>query len=377
MKIGFDSKRLYCNSTGLGNYSRSLVKNLQQYFPDNEYFLYTSTLKKTAETSFFYDNPAFQTYVAKTVFKSFWRSFSMAKQLKKDGIELYHGLSNEIPAQLKKNNIKSIVTVHDLIFKTLPTTYPLIDRNIYNQKFRNSCLNADRIIAISKNTKKDLISFYDIDPEKIEVIYQSCNPLYYKEAEEGFGNNVLEKCKLPSEYLLFVGSIEKRKNLNIILDSYQYLSPEFKIPLVVVGGGKAYKNEILQKIKANGLEKQVIWIEGLRDNYALKLIYQNAQALIYPSLYEGFGLPVVEALLSKTPVITSSLSSLPEAGGPNSLYVDPTKPEEVANAIESVLANIELRNTMIESGYDYASNMFSPKRLSGQMMSCYKKLLNN
>lgn len=376
MKIGFDAKRLYCNFTGLGNYSRSLVKNLHQYYPDNEYFLYTPGLKKTPETSFFRDNPSFQTYAAKTRFKSFWRSFSIAKQLKTDEVRLYHGLSNEIPAYLKKNNIKSIVTIHDLIFKTLPTTYPLIDRNIYNQKFRNSCFNADKIIAISKNTKRDLIDYYDIDPDKIEVIYQSCNPLYYTETKSDIQSNDIQKLVLPSEYLLFVGSIERRKNLAVIIEAYHGLSPDFKIPLVVVGEGGSYKKEILQQINAMGLEKKVIWISGLDDNYTLQHIYRKARALIYPSFYEGFGLPVVEALLSKTPVICSGLSSLPEAGGPNSIYVDPTKPEEVSHAITKVLDNSTLRKTMIDRGYDYAINSFSPKGLSEQMISCYKDLLD-
>ena len=375
MRIGFDSKRLYSNFTGLGNYSRTLVKNLQKFYSNDEYYLYTTKLKKTPETSFFYDSSNFNTYTAKTAFKSFWRSVSVVNQLQKDKIDLYHGLSNEVPTNLKKTKIKSIVTIHDLIFKILPQTYPAIDRHIYDLKFRKSCQSADRIIAISNSTKKDLINFYNINPDKIDVIYQSCNPLFYENSKNEDSEAILKKHGIPNEFLLFVGSIEKRKNLKLLINAYQYLSPDLQIPLVIVGGNKSHKDELLEMIKAKKLEKKVLWIVDLKDNNHLKIIYKKAMALIYPSLYEGFGLPVAEALLSKTPVITSNVSSLPEAGGPNTLYIDPTNSEELADAIKKVLTNSELRKTMIHNGYEYAIQNLGPEVVSNKLMGCYTKTL--
>ena len=377
MKIGFDSKRLYCNFTGLGNYSRSLVKNLQSLYSENEYFLYSTHIQKTPETTFFYDNINFKTYLAKTVFKSYWRSFSILNQLKKDGVQLYHGLSNELPVNLEKHNIKSIVTIHDLIFKVLPKTYPLIDRNIYDFKFRKACLQADKIIAISNSTKTDIVNFYGINPDKIEVIYQSCSPLFYKPLDQKVNISLTEKYNLPNQYLLSVGSVEKRKNLKLIIESYQYLDPKHKIPLVIIGKGRQYKIEVLDLISLKGLKNKVIWITDLKDNIVLREIYQNATALIYPSFYEGFGLPIVEALLSKTPVITSNISSLPEAGGPNSLYVNPNSSKDLAHAITRVLNDTELQNTMINEGFKYAKQMFSPNRITKQLEKCYKEILND
>ena len=379
MKLGFDSKRLYCNFTGLGNYSRSLIKNLQKFHPENQYNLYTPELKRTSETAYFYDHPSLQTYEAETVFKSFWRSFSILSQLEKDKIELYHGLSNELPVNIKKSSIKSVVTIHDLIFKTLPETYPPTDRAIYNLKFRNSCLNADRIIAISNNTKNDIIRFYGINPDKIEVIYQSCNPIFYKKDDIKESDNTLQKYNIPSEYILYVGSVEKRKNLRGIIEAYQLLQPENRIPIVIIGGrkGKGYMKELNSLINSCGLENKMFWITDLKDNYSLRRIYQKAMALVYPSFYEGFGLPVVEALLSKIPVITSNVSSLPEAGGPKSFYIDPNSPEEIAYAITQVLNNTELRSIMINTGYKYAIQKFSPDRVTQQLVTCYKKTLHN
>lgn len=374
MKIGFDSKRLYCNFTGLGNYSRTLVKNLGNIYPDNEYYLYTPRIKDTPETTFFRDG-AYKTRLPKATLKPLWRSYSIIDQLIEDELDIYHGLSHEIPFQLQKAGIKSIVTIHDLIFKVYPETYSFLDRKIYDFKFKHSCVHADKVIAISNNTKKDIIRFYNIDPDKIEVIYQSINPLFFHPKGEKEKNKTLKQYNIPNDYLLCVGSIEKRKNVELIIKAYEHLKPDCKIPLVVIGRGKEYKQQVVDLINRQRLKNKVLFIDYLDDNHHLASIYQSAKALIYPSLYEGFGLPIAEALLSKTPVITSQVSSLPEAGGPDSYYIDPTKPVELAEAITSVLSDSELNNRMKENGYDYAIKTFSAERVTQQLMSCYQSAI--
>ncbi len=378
MNIGFDSKRLYSNFTGLGNYSRTLVKNLQNFYPNFSYRLYTPSIRISSETDVFHKNPAFETIQPNTSFKSFWRSFSIAKEFAKDKIDLYHGLSNEIPFTTKQSGVKSVVTIHDLIFKVLPKTYPLIDRTIYDIKFKNSCRNADRIIAISESTKNDIVSYYGINRNKIDVIYQCCNPIFYEDIIIKEADETLTKYNLPSEYILYVGSVEDRKNLTGIIKSYLQLHPDHRIPIVIVGGrqAKQYSKRWQNLIRNSGLENRIIWLTDLKDNRSLRKIYQSAMALVYPSFYEGFGLPVAEALLSKTPVITSNISSMPEAGGPTSLYVDPNEPEELAQAIAKVLDNSELRNSMIEAGYKYATETFSPEKVTHQLVKCYERTLH-
>jgi glycosyltransferase involved in cell wall biosynthesis len=377
MKIGFDSKRLFNNFTGLGNYSRTLMKNLVAFYPENEYFLYTPVQKQTEITSPFLDNPLYHTRLPDTVFKSYWRSYSIKHQLIKDNIQLYHGLSNEIPAGLSKTPVKSIVTIHDLIFKCYPETYQAIDRMIYDFKFNYACQQADRIIAISENTKKDIIEFYRIDPEKIDVIYQACNPLYYTLREQAENDRVTGYYGIPRDYLLYVGTVEPRKNLKRVIESLRYLKPDLHIPLVVIGKGGKYKQEARQMVIKNGLEKSFHWIDHLVDQSHLQSIYQNAKALIYPSLYEGFGLPVAEALLSNIPVITSDRSSLKEAGGPASIYINPESSEEIAAAIERVLTDSVLRQTMIAQGYQFALLTFAPEKATKNVVECYKRTLGN
>ncbi|TXB65188.1 glycosyltransferase family 4 protein [Vicingus serpentipes] len=376
MRIGFDSKRLFCNFTGLGNYSRTLLKNLSQFHPENNYFLYTPKIKETPETSFFLDDNIYKTYTPKSLLKSYWRSFSIVKQLQKDKIELFHGLSNELPFNIKQSGLKSIVTIHDLIFKHYPKTYPAFDRKIYDLKFKASCNNANSIIAISESTKKDIINFYGINAEKIDVVYQSCNPIFYNLQTQEEIEKTIKEYNLPDKYFLFVGSVEERKNLKVIIEAYQFLPENLKLPLVIVGKPRE-TNNILDLIKTNQLENLVIWKSNLKNNLHLQAFYQRAEVLIYPSLFEGFGLPIVEGLLSKTPVISSNVSSLPEAGGPNTIYINPKNPKEMALAIEKVITNENLKQSMIEKGYQYAIANFSAEVVTKKMIEVYKKTINS
>jgi glycosyltransferase involved in cell wall biosynthesis len=374
MKIGFDAKRLYNNFTGLGNYARSLLLNLLDNYPENQYFLYTPKMKTSPETQSFLQHPDLQTHLPKALIKSYWRTYSIIHQLKKDKIDLYHGLSNELPVNIDKHAIKSVVTIHDLIFKIYPQTYPLADRFIYDMKFRYACAHANRIIAVSECTKNDIVNFYHTDPDKIEVIYQSCDPLYYKAAGADEISSVRQRYGLPEDFLLYVGTLSERKNLLNLIRSYDILPPELRIPLVVVGRGEKYRDEAQRLIQKQNQESLFIWIDSLSDNLELRALYTCAKAFIYPSLYEGFGIPVVEALLCHTPVITSSAAALPEAGGPGSMYADPNDPAQIADSIGKVLHDNEFRRKMIETGYQYASLTFDSRRLTEQLMNSYQKI---
>lgn len=375
MRIGFDAKRLYNNSTGLGSYSRALVHDLNHYFPENEYYLYTPKVKQDLNSQEFLNNPVFKTITPSSL-NPFWRSFFITGQLEKDKLDIYHGLSHELPENIEKSPVKSVVTIHDLIFKVYPHTYSLIDRSIYDWKFKRSCIHSDKIIAISESTKKDIVNFYGIAPDKIKVIYQTCNPLFYKATSQFKDASIVNEYKIPKDYLLYVGSIIPRKNLITILLSYEHLPKDLRIPLVVVGKGGAYQKKAQEIAKEKKLESYVIWIDNLQDNRHLKIIYEGAQALIYPSLYEGFGIPIVEALLCKTPVITSKVSSLPEAGGPYSFYLNsPEDPVEMAKAIEKVLTDPSLQKKMKEEGYAYAKKMVEPKVITEQVFSLYQDVV--
>ena len=368
MRIGFDAKRLFNNFTGLGNHSRTTVDILTQFYPENEYLLYTPKIRHNDITGKYTDNAILPHGLLRG---SAWRTLGLAHAAKKDGVDIFHGLSNELPARL---NIPSVVTIHDVAFRTFPDMYHAPDRFTYNLKWRHACNAADRIIAISESTKEDIIRFYNVDPSRIDVVYQPVNSLYYTQ-DEGICPASLAPYVNGKPYMLYVGSINSRKNLLGIVKAMELLPKDMQIPLVVIGDGREYKQKVLDYIKGHKLQDLVIFTPEKVYTEGLRYLYLNAQLFVYPSFYEGFGLPVVEALLSHCPVITSNLSSLPEASGPDQLKADPSNPEDIAQKMEKLLSDKSLRLSIAGKGYAYAFEKFNPQLLAGKLMNIYKQLL--
>ncbi len=185
MRIGFDAKRAFSNNTGLGNYSRDAIRVLSIFYTDNKYFLYTPKAKENNRLTFLNDST--NTFVRtpqsllNKALKSYWRSKSIVRDLFTNKIDIYHGLSHELPIGIEKTNIKTVVTIHDLIFKRFPRNYRSIDRKTYDIKYKYAVKHADLTIAISEQTKQDIVEFYKINPENIKVIYQSCHENFRKE----------------------------------------------------------------------------------------------------------------------------------------------------------------------------------------------------
>jgi glycosyltransferase involved in cell wall biosynthesis len=356
MNIGFEAKRAYTNGTGLGHYSRTLIRSLAEYYPDNHYFLFTPKLTNRFDQSAYNNMQAITpSGFPSTLFKGAWRSSWVKSDLKKNHIQLYHGLSHEIPVGIQRTGIPSTVTIHDLIFERYPEQFNPIDVRIYRYKFSYACRNADKIIAISRQTKEDIINFYQIPEKKISICYQSCNPAFAESIPEPEKQRIKKLYNLPDQFLLYVGSVIERKNLLTICKVLYSLKDKLNIPLIVIGDGGAYKREVLQYIAENGLQGHVRF---LADDAGVKslasfgsaadfpAIYQQALCMIYPSIFEGFGLPVLEALWSKIPVITSNISCLPETGGDAAFYINPYKPSEMAEAILQVTQDNALRTSM-------------------------------
>jgi len=369
MKIGYDAKRAFLNNTGLGNYSRWLIKTMAQNYPANEYLLYTTKVKKNSWTEFLKPLTNIQTItpVGKLI-KSWWRSKGVVEDLKRDGIDLYHGLSHEIPIGIKESGIKSVLTVHDLIFMHFPDQYGWLSRNIYFLKLKKSSAVADKIIAVSQKTKDDLVQLLHLSPGKIEVMYQGCDPSFYIAQTDEQRKQASKKYQLPEKFILNVGTIEERKNLMLIAKALLYIKND--ITLVVVGRQKKYFKQVNQFLKDNNLKKRVIFLDKV-DFADLPAIYQMASLFIYPSRYEGFGIPVLEAIVSGTPVIAAKGSCLEEAGGPDSVYVGPDDEQELATQVDNILADDASQWKMIEKGYTYAKK-FTDDKLAAQLEKIYK-----
>ncbi len=380
MNIGFDAKRAYHNGTGLGHYSRTLLQSLSAYYPEHHYFLFNP--KHPGSFSIQGDNiheilP--EGFLNKKI-SSAWRSNWVKKDLQRLQIDLYHGLSHEIPLGIQKTGINAVVTIHDLIHERYPGQYSAIDVKIYNSKFRYACEHANRVIAISQQTKKDIIKFYQTPEEKITVCYQSCHPAFGKPVSDEEKKRVREQYSLPEEFFLSVGSIIERKNLLAICKALFLLRNDMSIPLVVIGEGKKYKQQVRDFIVQNGLESNVIFLSeypaattsaSFTTAADFPAIYQSAIAMIYPSFFEGFGIPVLEALWSRLPVITSNISSLPEAGGDAAYYVNPASAEEIAEAMRKIYADRQLAAAMIERGWLHAQK-FTQQNAAASVMNVYK-----
>ena len=384
MNIGFDAKRAYQNTTGLGHYSRTLIHSLATFFPENEYYLFAPILSSLFDTAAFKNmHRVTPTSFPSSLLRAAWRSSWMKKDLQKNGITVYHGLSHEIPFGIRSAGIRSVVTIHDLIHERNPEQYNRFDVSIYQKKFRYACTHADTVIAISEQTKKDIIEFYKTPADKITVCYQSCNPSFRSVVTDEEKQRIRKLYGLPDRFFLYVGSIIERKNLLTICKALQQLENKIDIPLVVIGDGGKYKQIVKDFIQKKGISKRVIFLSedpgikllpSYRSAKDFPAIYQLATCLIYPSLFEGFGIPVLEALCSGLPVITSNLSCLPETGGDAACYVDPFNAEQIAAAILQISHESILVEEMKKKGWLHAEK-FLPRHCASSVMEVYTKLL--
>ena len=371
MRIGFDAKRAFNNFTGLGNYSRDTIRILSSFYTQNDYFIYTPTATLNQRLKFLENQSKIKIRSPKKIldklFSSFWRTKNIINDLKKDKLDIYHGLSHELPIGIENTKIKSVVTIHDLIYLRHPNLFSSIDLKIYDKKFRSACKRANKIIAVSQQTKKDIIDYFLIPEDKIEVVYQGCNEVFKKPTINK--ELIRNKLQLFEKYLLYVGSIEERKNLITLLKVLKDL-PNKK--LIIIGDGTSYKKKCINFIHDNNLSERTKIFSGLSLN-DMASIYQNAEMLIYPSIFEGFGIPILEALYSKIPVITSKDGCFIEAGGPDSIYINPLSKEDIIEAINKIDNNPEIREKMITNGIKYAEN-FSDQNIANNLMKVYNSL---
>jgi len=375
MNIGFDAKRAFCNTSGLGNYSRTVISAIHQFYPEESLFLFTPKKTSNSLLGSTGDSVVTPTDTLSKAFPSLWRSMWMKKDIVQNGVQVYHGLSNELPYHISKcksqiADFRSVVTIHDLIFKRFPQYYPAVDRIIYDHKFKRSCVTADKIIAVSHQTKNDIIDFYKIAPEKIEVIYQSAGDYLRDDISNEEIERVKKKFHLPADYILSVGTVEERKNLFLVLKSLALLKSKLSIPLVVAGRATAYKRILQDYLSEVKMSEQVFFIDNISTE-ELQPLYAGAKLFVYPSRFEGFGIPVIEALHYGIPVVAAKGSCLEEAGGPSSKYINPDDENEMADIIEGILINASLQKEMREAG-KYFVKKFNSAHFAHSLMTCYK-----
>ena len=371
MIIGFDAKRIVRNGTGLGSYSRTLVNNLIVQCPeDTELRLYApdkgiDALRNQIKSGVTWCYPS----LFSPLMKPYWRSHGIVNDLKRDGVEVFHGLSGELPIGLRKAGIKGVVTIHDLIFLRHPEWYNPVDVMFYKWKFHKTLKEATKIIAISECTKRDIIHYGDIDPERIEIIYQSFSPQFKQNSSPQNNTASEENSSLFTlnsslkRYILSVGTVEERKNLGLAVKALDYLPDN--VHLVAVGRQTDYAKSLPKHPRLH--------LMGQLPIEELTALYDGAEAFVYPSRYEGFGIPIIEAISRGLPVVACTGSCLEEAGGPDSIYVDPDDAQAMANAIKSVLKGAPDREQRIERSKEYIKR-FEGNDVAAQVMQLYQNL---
>jgi len=373
MKIGFDAKRAFHNPTGLGNYSRTLISGMFKQHPENEYFLMDEG--KPMDLPYFLrqlnESGAIWKHESSASFGKLSRVFGWGGKARKLGLDVFHGLSNEIPMDWKSGKTKSMVTIHDLIFKRYPEAYKSHDRWIYDKKTSFASRKADLILATSIQTKNDLEEWYPASKGKIEVVYQDADPGFHFRKRPEAVAKVLYKFELVERpYILCVSKLDTRKIHKNLLKAFASVLKEIPEDLVLVGGRGNEGDELLEQLSV--FEGRLRWLGNVESDDLVNL-YDGASFTIYPSLFEGFGIPLLESMRRGKATITSTGSCFEEIAGTAAVYANPEIPDEMADLLLKVSTDASLKSRL-EQASILECKRFDPSTITEKIHSFYKSL---
>jgi glycosyltransferase involved in cell wall biosynthesis len=373
MTIYLDVSAAVHRRAGLGRYAESLARALAAAHPERLGLFYNQ--EKGVEPL------AGLAYLpCRTIALGYkpWRMLIWLGQLGRVGLdrllanaELFHATEHLL---LPLRSIPAVLTVHDLIFRHLPAHHKPLNRWYLNATMPLYCRRADHIIAVSENTRRDLVTAYGVPEEKVTVILEAADPRFYPRSAE-MVTAARERYGLPPRYLLFVGTIEPRKNLSRLLAAFETVHADrLTDGLVIVGRPGWLYDSFFAALEASPVRDAVV-LPGYVVDEDLPAVYAGAQALVFPSLYEGFGLPVLEAMACGTPVVTSRASSIPEVGGDAALYFDPASVGEMAETIRAMLCDPTTGEEKREQGLTRAAQ-FSWQRVAAETWDVYGAVVN-
>ena len=355
MNIGIIVNPTDKKQTGIGYYGTNLLRNLKKTkTKDNKYIL----LKNLGST------------VPKRIILG---SLKLPRIVRNQSLDIVHDLT-QAPPFLFDTKSKKVVTVHDLTRKIFPEFHSTTGNFVNKITLKSNFKKADKIIADSNNTKKDLIQHFQIKPQKITVIYGAANKNFKPIKNRKILNKVEKKYYLPQQFILYVGTLEPRKNIVRLLKAYASVSEKIKINLVIAGKKGWKYTEIFETYHKLKLNDKVIFT-GYLERQDLPAIYNLAKLFVYPSLYEGFGLPPLEAMACGCPVITSNTSSLPEVVGSAGIMINPYSVDGLTNTIKQILINKDLRKILTKKGLKQAKK-FSWEKAARETLKVYEKLMN-
>lgn len=375
MKIGLEIQPILKNKTGVGWYTKEILDNIDMDIFDMEGFGFNFMNRHDIQQNL--NKLKFNYKINKLMpygfYRRIWDYFPISfNKLFNTNAEIFHFFNYIVPPKIKG---KVIVTVYDMVYKTFPNTMDRRNYKMLDKELRRSIERSDRIITISQNSKKEIIEYLHVSEDKIDIVYPAVDHDKYSKR---FSDLEIEKTRskynLPSHYILYLGTLEPRKNIEKIIDSYAKLNDELKEEYhLVIAGKKGWMyDSVFERVKEYGLQHKVVFT-GYVEEEDKPLIYKLSDLFIFPSLYEGFGMPVLEAMASGIPVITSNTSSLPEVVGEAGILVDPQNTNDITIAINDILCNSDLKKDMIKKGL-CQSKKFSWEKSAYELLNIYREV---
>lgn len=381
MRIGIDCSLVPGERVGIGQYAYHLVRALSQIDRENEYLLYPVfyyTFHPQYRQVLLPQAPNMRVayrWFPSAVLRALRHSRApwFTREWLLGRVDIVHSVSFSAP-RLRLGRKRLVATIHDLSFVTHPECHT--QENIAHalQGTREAIAWADALIAISHHTRQDVIERLGASPDRVAVIYVAANPACVREEDPAILSRVQKTYDLPAHFVLFVGSLEPRKNIQRLLTAYARLNPALRgeVPLVIAGGRGWLNDDIRPAVEKLGVTDCVHFIGYVREE-ELPALYSLATVFAYPSLYEGFGLPVLEAMQCGTPVLTSNTSALPEIAGDAALLVSPFDVEEMAEGLTHLLEDADLRAALRGRGYARA-RLFSWERCARETLAVYQRV---
>jgi len=373
MRIGIDATPILKQRVGVGSYVFNLIKNLSIIDHDNQYVLFYCSHLDIKDKILKLENPNFESRIIRfptKIMKLLWATVGLPKVDWMVGeVDLYHSSAFYLNAQSQG---KSLLTIHDLNFLALPKFTLWSGRWHYAFKIKDYAQKADAIMAVSQSSKNEIIKHLKIPEEKIYVVYEGCSQVFRPLPESEEIQETKEKYNIKGDFIFYVGTLEPRKNLKGLIQAYAQSRAKDDF-LLVLAGGKGWKyKDIFRLVRKSKLEERVVFTGYVPDS-DLPALYSSASLFVYPSFYEGFGLPPLEAMACGIPVIVSHTTSLPEVVGDAGIYVDPFDIEQISFSIDTVLSDTRLCQTLREKGLKRAK-LFSWEKTARETLKLYQQL---
>jgi glycosyltransferase involved in cell wall biosynthesis/SAM-dependent methyltransferase len=374
MKIAIDISLAGGESAGVGSYTRGLIEGLAAIDTENEYLLYSYVDCDQSPPPAMPPQPNFSLRMLSLEEEHWERIWSRADLPPKETLEAVDIIHSPFFNAPQEHHGSLVVTIHDISFLLQPQFHTEANRLHCLHGTLNAALYADRIIAVSNQTKKDLIDYFAIPTERIRVIHEAPRNIYYPERNLGCIQDTLERLEIYHNFILFVGSLEPRKNLKTLLRAYAtYVKNHAGRELLVIAGAKGWRNDDISWLIAELDIKAQVKFLGYVKEADLRVLYSAAKLFVYPSIYEGFGLPPLEAMACGAPVITSNTSALPEVVGDAAFLIDPYDGEELCQAMRTVLCDGALRSKMRQQSLERAQ-LFSWERTAEETLAVYQEV---